>query len=176
MTVYLFADLRDGGGVKAHYLYYDWIFTPEAISIDTVESMAVLNDKQTGYVGAIKVKSTLNSTTAEYLKLEILNNEQQVVYTDENYDGETIVSQGLLNNAGYNAKIYYKDNEYPQGKSVDQYVFVNKLTDPTVYDEGKYTFINDAIYCFKLGSDYATNYAGSSFISRRGPAWYRVRA
>ena len=110
--------------------------------------------------------TTLASDTAEYIKLEILDGEETVVYTDENFDGYAVVSQGIFNKAGYTVKVYYKDAGYPQGKSIDRYVYVGELSQPSLYEEDYYAFVNDGIYWFKLDGDNENYAAVDSFVVR----------
>ncbi len=166
VRVYLYADLNDGYGVRVHYLYTDWIITPEVLLVNEIEQTSVLNATQTGYVGAIKVDVQLLSSSAEFIKLEILNAEQQVVYTDQNFDGSDTVSSGIFNKAGYTVKIYYKDNEYPEGKSVERYVYVGELSSPSFEELDEYTFVNDVIYSFKF-KPYDNNYAAVDGVTVR---------
>lgn len=166
LYVYLFADLHDGNGVRAHYLYSDWITTPQVLTVDEIESTTVRNAKDTGYVGAIKVETTLSSTSAEYVKLEILNGKEEVVYTDENFDGSEVVSQGIYNSTGYTVKVYYKDNEYPDGRYIEEYVYVGRLDNPHFHDEETYAFINDGIYSFQLDGTGGNIAAVDSFTVR----------
>ena len=166
LYVYLFADLHDGNGVCAHYLYGDWIMTPEVLTVNQIKSTTVKNEKGTGYVGAIQVDTKLESDTAEYVKLEILNSDNEVVYTDENFDGSDVVSQGVYNSKGYTVKVYYKDNEYPEGRYVEEYVYVSALDNPHFHDEESYAFINDGIYSFQLDGEGTNIAAVDSFTVR----------
>ena len=159
VIVYLYGDLHDGNGVRVHNLYYDWITTEEALTYNEANGVIVLNSKGTGYIGAVKVNTTLNSSTASYVKLEILNTDDQVVYTDFEYNGSAVVTDGILNKANYTVRVHYKDNEYLDGRYVDEWIYVAKLTDPSVENLDYYTFVNDAIYSFEMSS-YSDNYAG----------------
>ena len=166
VIVYIYADLHDGNGVCPHALYYSYIFTPEVLTINEVDGAIVLNDKETAYIGAINVDTTLNSNTAEYVKLEILDKNNVVVYTDTEFDGSAVVTEGILNGTNYTVRVHYKDNEYPEGKYVDRWIYVDKLTDPSISNADYYTFVNDAIYSFDISS-YNNNFADvDSFIIR----------
>ena len=73
VIVYLYADLHDGNGVSAHILSEQWIQTPEAITVSNISETLLYDSVKDGYYGTIKVNTSLNSTTAEYIKLEILD-------------------------------------------------------------------------------------------------------
>lgn len=149
--VYLYADLHDGNGVTAHILFEQHILTLEAISVGEVSGTLLYNSEKDGYYGAIKVNTTLNSTTAEYIKLEILKDDE-VVYTDTSYNGTATVSEGILCGNSYTVRVYYKDTEYTQGKYVEESAWINSLGTPWYYDADVYTFVNDAVYYFILGN------------------------
>ncbi|MBE5765453.1 MAG: hypothetical protein E7339_07675 [Clostridiales bacterium] len=149
--VYLYADLHDGNGVTAHILFEQHILTPEAITVGEVNGTLLYNSEKDGYYGAIKVNTTLNSNTAEYIKLEILKGDE-VVYTDTSFNGTATVSEGILCGNSYDIRVYYKDTEYPEGKYVEQNAWINYLGTPWYYDAGVYTFVNDAVYYFILGN------------------------
>ncbi|MBO5223113.1 MAG: hypothetical protein J6C23_01210 [Clostridia bacterium] len=149
--VYLYADLHDGNGVTAHILFEQHILTPEAITVGEVNGTLLYNSEKDGYYGAIKVNTTLNSNTAEYIKLEILKGDE-VVYTDTNFNGTATVSEGILCGNSYTVRVYYKDTEYTQGKYVEESAWINSLGTPWYYDADVYTFVNDAVYYFILGN------------------------
>ena len=149
--VYLYADLHDGNGVTAHILFEQHILTPEAITVDEVNGTLLYNSEKDGYYGAIKVNTTLNSNTAEYIKLEILKGDE-VVYTDTNFNGTATVSEGILCGNSYSVRVYYKDTEYTQGKYIEESAWVDSLGTPWYYDAGVYTFVNDAVYYFQLSN------------------------
>ena len=151
ITVYLYADLHDGNGVTAHILFEQHILTPEAITVGEVNGTLLYNSEKDGYYGAIKVNTTLNSNTAEYIKLEILKGDE-VVYTDTNFNGTATVSEGILCGNSYSVRVYYKDTEYTQGKYIEESAWINYLGTPWYYDAGVYTFVNDAVYYFILGN------------------------
>ena len=152
ITVYLYADLHDGNGVTAHILFEQTIQTPEAITVDEVNGTLLYNSEKDGYYGAIKVNTTLNSNTAEYIKLEILNGEQEVVYTDTSYNGTATVSEGILCGNSYTVRVYYKDTEYTQGKYIEENAWVEYLGTPWYQEAGGYAFVNDAVYYFQLSN------------------------
>ena len=87
----------------------------------------------------------------------------EVVYTDTEFNGEATVTQGIFNNAGYTVKVYYKDDGYEEGRAIERWVYLSKLSEPSFRNEGNYTFVNDAIYYFELGSDN-DNYAATSKV------------
>ena len=161
--VYLYADLHDGNGVTAHILFEQHIYTPAAISVDEVSGTLLYNSEKDGYYGAIKVNTTLNSTTAEYIKLEILKDDE-VVYTDTNFNGTTTVSEGILCGNSYVVRVYYKDTEYPEGKYVEESAWINSLGTPWYQEAGVYTFVNDAVYYFQLSNGDENYPAIDSFI------------
>ena len=162
--VYLYADLHDGNGVAAHILFEQHIRTPEAITVGEINGALLYNSEKDGYYGAIKVNTTLNSNTAEYIKLEILNGEEQVIYTDESYNGSATISEGVLCGNSYMVRIYYKDTEYPEGKYIEESAWVNSLGTPWYYDAEVYTFVNDAVYYFILGNGDNNYPAIDSFV------------
>ena len=166
VIVYLYADLHDGMGLRAHYLLHDWVETESAIELVEVESDAVMNEKNTGYVGALRVKAELKSPTASFVRLEILDKGGEVVYTDTDFDGSDIVSDGILNNAFYTVRVYYKDNEYPEGKYVEEVRKVMPLSELWLGEDGKYTFVNDAIYKFDFNTESENYPAVDSFVIR----------
>lgn len=166
VIIYLYADLHDGNGVRAHTLYEDWITTEKAIEVIEIESTTVMNDKNTGYVGAITVETELKSQTASYVKLEILNEDEEVVYTDADFDGSAVVTDGILNNAFYTVRVYYKDNEYPDGKYVEETCKVMELRELWLGEHDAYTFVNDAIYRFEFETDEENYPAPEGFVIR----------
>ncbi len=166
LVIYLFADLHDGGGVRAHYLRVEWINASAAITVDEMDQSAVQNPTKTGYYKAIKVKTTLLSPTAEYIKLEILTEEGEVLYTDTAYGGTATVTEGIRCGHSHLVRVYYKDTEYPEGKYVEHRVYVDQLADPNLTDETVYGFVNDAIYSFKLYNEYESFAAVNGFTVR----------
>ncbi len=166
IIVYVYADLHDGYGVHPHGIAYMYTFTPEVLVINEIDGAIVSNEQGTGYIGAVKVSTTLNSNTAEYVKLEILDANENVVYTNYQFDGEEVVTDGILNGKNYTVCVYYKDNEYPQGKYVDRWIYVDKLVDPTADEVDYYTFVDKGIFSFEFTS-YSDKYAGvDSFVVR----------
>ena len=149
--VYLYADLHDGNGVTAHILFEQHIRTPEAITVGEVNGTLLYNSEKDGYYGAIKVNTTLNSNTAEYIKLEILKDDE-VVYTDTSFNGAATVSNGILCGNSYTVRVYYKDTEYPEGKYIEENAWINYLGTPWYQEAGVYTFVNDAVYYFQLSN------------------------
>ena len=149
--VYLYADLHDGNGVTAHILFEQHILTPEAITVGEVNGTLLYNSEKDGYYGAIKVNTTLNSNTAEYIKLEILKGDE-VVYTDTNFNGTATVSEGILCGNSYRVRVYYKDTEYPEGKYIEESAWINYLGTPWYQEAGVYTFVNDAVYYFQISN------------------------
>ena len=152
ITVYLYADLHDGNGVTAHILFEQTIRTPEAITVGEVNGTLLYNSEKDGYYGAIKVNTTLNSNTAEYIKLEILKGDE-VVYTDTNFNGTATVSEGILCGNSYSVRVYYKDTEYPEGKYIEENAWVEYLGTPWYQEDGGYAFVNDAVYYFQLNNN-----------------------
>ena len=151
ITVYLYADLHDGNGVTAHILFEQTIQTPSAITVEEINGKLLYNSEKDGYYGAIKVNTTLNSNTAEYIKLEILKGDE-VVYTDTNFNGTATVSEGILCGNSYSVRVYYKDTEYPDGKYVEESAWLSYLGTPWYQEAGVYTFVNDAVYYFQLSN------------------------
>ena len=163
ITVYLYADLHDGNGVSAHVLFEQYVRTPKAITVNELEGVLLYNAAKDGYYGAVKVNTALNSSTAEYIKLEIILNDQ-VVYTDNGYNGSAIISENILCGNNYNVRVYYKDNEYPDGKYVDEYAWVRYLGTPWYTDDGVYTFVKDAVYYFEINNNDENYPAVESFV------------
>ena len=163
ITVYLYADLHDGNGVTAHILFEQHILTPEAITVGEANGTLLYNSEKDGYYGAIKVNTTLNSTTAEYIKIEILKDDE-VVYTDTSYNGTATISEGILCGNSYTVRVYYKDTEYPEGKYIEENAWIDSLGTPWYYDAGVYTFVNDAVYYFILGNGDNNYPAIDSFV------------
>ena len=151
ITVYLYADLHDGNGVTAHILFEQTIRTPEAITVGEVQGTLLYDSVKDGYYGAIKVNTTLNSNTAEYIKLEILKDDE-VVYTDTSFNGTATVSNGILCGNSYTVRVYYKDTEYPEGKYIEESAWINYLGNPWYQEAGGYAFVNDAVYYFQLSN------------------------
>ena len=150
--VYIYADLHDGKGVSTHIIYENSIRTPEAIHVDKMEGAILYDSAKDGYHGAVVVKSTLNSATAEYIKLEVIFN-GEVIYTDNSYNGTATISEGILCGSSYDVRIYYKDTEYPDGKYVEDYVWVSYLGDPWYQNNGFYSFVNDGVFYFELNNN-----------------------
>ena len=156
--VYLYADLHDGNGVTAHTLFDRTISTPEAITASDISGALIYDSQKDGYYGAVKVNTVLNSQTAQYIKLEILDGEESVIYTSNTYSGSATVSDGILNGESYKVRVYYKDTEYPDGKYIEEYVWLDSLRDPEFYDVETYVFVKDAVLYFKLRNN-DNNYA-----------------
>ena len=152
VIVYLYGDLHDGRGVFAHVLQGRHFLTSEAITRGEIIGTLLYNAQKDGYYGAIKVNTTLNSQTAEYIKLEILDREGSVVYTDTHYNGAATVSEGILCGTDYTVRVYYKDTEYPEGKYIEENVWVEYLGTPWYQEAGGYGFVNDAVYYFQLSN------------------------
>jgi len=152
ITLYLYADLHDGNGVTAHILFEQHIRTPKAITVENVSGVLLYDSVKDGYYGAIKVNTTLNSVTAEYIKLEILKDDE-VVYTDTSFNGTATISEGIWCGNSYDIRVYYKDTEYPEGKYVEENTWINYLGTPWYQKAGAYTFVNDAVYYFQLNNN-----------------------
>ncbi len=163
ITVYLYADLHDGNGVTAHILFEQTVRTSEAITVGEVSGTLLYNSEKDGYYGAIKVNTTLNSNTAEYIKLEILKDDE-VVYTDTSYNGTATISEGILCGNSYSVRVYYKDTEYTQGKYIEESAWINYLGTPWYQEAGVYTFVNDAVYYFQLSNGDENYPAIDSFV------------
>ena len=175
ITVYLYADLHDGKGVIAHILLEQYIITSGAITVNEVKGTLLYNSEKDGYYGAIKVNTTLNSNTAEYIKLEILKDDE-VVYTDTSYNGTATISEGILCGNSYTVRVYYKDNEYTQGKYVEENAWINYLGTPWYNDADVYTFVNDAVHYFRINNGDGDYPAIESFTyklySEDSARWY----
>ncbi len=153
VTVYLYADLHDGNGVSAHVLYEQMLRTPQAITVNEMSGVLLYDSAKDGYYGALRVKTVLNSPSAQYIKLEILNDQEQVVYTDTTFNGTATVSDGILCGSSYTVRVYYKDTEYPEGKYAEEYAWISYLGTPWYQNEGAYTFVNDAVFHFQLNNN-----------------------
>ena len=151
VTVYLYADLHNGNGVTAHVLYERNIQTTQVITLDEIDGALLYDSEKDGYYGAIKVNTTLNSNTAEYIKLEILK-DNEVVYADTTYNGTATVSAGILCGNSYNVRVYYKDIEYPEGKYVEENVWIDNLGTPWYSQEGTYSFASDMVHYFQFNN------------------------
>ena len=175
ITVYLYADLHDGNGVTAHILFEQSIQTPSAITVDEVSGTLLYNSEKDGYYGAIKVNTTLNSNTAEYIKLEILKDDE-VVYTDTSYNGTATISEGILCGNSYTVRVYYRDTEYPEGKYLEEFAWISYLGNIWYCEDDVYTFVNDAVYHFQINNG-DENYPAIEnlvlkFYSDESPRWY----
>ena len=175
ITVYLYADLHDGNGVTAHILFEQSIHTPSAITVDEVSGTLLYNSEKDGYYGGVKVNTTLNSNTAEYIKLEILK-EDEVVYTDTNFNGTATVSEGILCGNSYRVRVYYKDTEYPEGKYIEESAWINYLGTPWYNEADVYTFVDDAVYYFRINNGDSNYPAIDSLVlklySEESARWY----
>ncbi len=144
VIVYLYADLHDGNGVKAHVIARDWVETAEAITVNKIEGDVTYLESEDRHCAKIDVSTTLNSASASYLKLEILDETKQtVVYSNENFNGTETVTKNILNASVYYVRVYYKDTEYPEGKYIEEHVYVvalgqgwlSRLTYYPLYDD-----------------------------------------
>ncbi len=150
--VYVYADLHDGNGVSAHILEQISIWTPNAITENTIDTDRDYDAENDRYYPVINVSTTLNSTTAEYIKLEVTDNNGTVVYTNNEYNGTDKVT-GLLSETDYNVRVYYKDNEYPEGKYIERSLWTPGFYDVYLFDSGHYALYDDAVIWFRLGNN-----------------------
>ena len=153
VTVYLYADLHDGKGVTTHVLYEKTVRTPMAISVDNIDGELLYDSQKDGYYGAVQVNTALNSASASYIKLEILDDREQVIYTDTSFNGSATVSKNIGCGTSYTVRVYYKDTEYPDGKFIEENVWIDNLGTPWYQEAGMYSFVNDAVYYFQLNNN-----------------------
>ena len=157
LTVYLYADLHDGRGVRAHILFEKNLKAEKAITVDEISGSLLYNAEKDGYYSAISISTTLNSDTAEYIKLEILNGNDEVVFTDNNYNGTAVVSSGISGGNSYTVRVYYKDTEYSQGRYAEAYVWTDSVGVPWYSEAGTYPLVNDVVHHFQL-TNFDENY------------------
>ncbi|MBR2970295.1 MAG: hypothetical protein IKC48_00650, partial [Clostridia bacterium] len=147
--VYLYADLHDGYGVRAHTVYLYELATLSAVEELTVEAGYYSNFAIDGFVEAdsglsIEAWASLVSQTATFDRLEVWKGEEKV-HEDEFY-GYTIV-EGLLAETEYLVKVYYSDNEYTEHYA-DCYVTTLSLEVPEMNLNEKNSFIDAAALVF----------------------------
>ncbi len=152
--IFLYADLHDGNGVVAHNVGQASFNTPPAITKDACEEVREYDASLDRHYSSIHVQTTLNSATAQYMRLEILENvDQPAIYVNESYDGEETITDGLHAGQGYTVRVYYKDTEYPDGKYLEESVWISYLYDVYLFDEEYYSLPNDLVFNFRLGSN-----------------------
>ena len=152
IVVYLYADLHDGNGVYTHILFTKSLESSEALTVDEISGSLLFDAERDGYYAAIRVNTTLNSDTASYLRLEILNDEGRAVYTDPGYNGTASVSKGIAGGSAYSVRVYYKDTEYPDGKFIEEHVWVDHIGTPWYREDGMYPLVSDAVHHFQLNN------------------------
>ncbi len=161
LRVYLYGDLNDGNGVTAHTLC-EYGFTTESVfERFTVEGVIAYDELKERYLGKIKLDLSFISPSAEFIKVEIYNDDYenpQLIATVEDFDGTLSISDGILNGRSYNIKIYYKDTEYPEGKCRETNAWVSSLGEVYSFDEEYYSIYNDLVFSLNLGNN-DENYA-----------------
>ena len=159
VIAYVFGDAHDGNGVKTHIIYNTTFTTPSVIEINTIANKVLYNEEKNGYYNVIEIDTTLNSQTASYIKAEVIDkNTGDIVYTNNEYNGYSVIDQGLKENGDYAVKVYYKDSEYPNGKYIEEHVFVQSLGKCFFSDKHSYDFTDDAIITFHYDNN-DNNYA-----------------
>ncbi len=152
-VIYLYADLHDGRGVTAHMLYYSSIITESAIELVKLDVGMKYDSEEKRYYPEISVKTVLNNESTQYIKLELYDKDGNLFYTDFNFDGEALISDGILNGADTKVKIYYAADEYPQGRSIEKAIYVYALGEISLYDSSYYSTVDSVIYRFRLGNE-----------------------
>ncbi len=161
--IYLYGDLHDGNGVSAHTLYQEGFYTQSVIDNDTysVEGEIAYDNDLDRYLAQISLNVSLISPTAEFIKVEVYSGDYYsptLITTLNSFNGIAKITDGILNGESYDVKIYYRDNEYPEGKCITESVYITSLGSVYKYDEEYYSIYNDLVLNFTLGNN-DENYA-----------------
>ena len=157
IIVYLFGDLHDGEGVKAHPIASYYITTESAVEYFEVKADYYSKADYTEFGGeeadsglSISVDFYLTSQTARYDRLEIYKG-NELILTDESFAYYKTYDDFLAQTT-YLVRIYYSDNEYTE-HYVEEYVTTGRMEVPKMDLQGKYAFLNSALFTF----DYIQN-------------------
>jgi len=154
--VYIYGDLHDGAGVVAHVISEAYFTTKSAVDYFEVEADYYHNwdfpeigvEADSGL--CVNVDASLTSDTAAFDRLELYKGEE-LVYTNEEFFGNDGI-EDLLADTEYTVRIYFSDNDYSE-HYVEKTVTTGRMTKPEVELQGKYAFLNSALFTF----DYIQN-------------------
>ena len=157
IIVYLFGDLHDGAGVKAHAIASYYVSTKSVVEFFEVEADYYCEADFTEWGGneadsglSINVNAFLSSPTARFDRLELYRGDELVYTKEEFYSYDTI--KDLLANTTYRVRLYFSDDNYSE-HYVEEYVTTGKMSVPEMDLQNKYAFLNSALFTF----DYIQN-------------------
>lgn len=153
VEVYIYGDLHDGEGVKLHTIKQEQFTTLSAIDYFEVEAgyyskwgfPEMGEEADSGL--SISVSLYLTSNTATYDRLELYKGEE-LVYTNDNFSYSQEI-QDLLAETTYTVRIYYSDTDYSE-HYVEREVTTGRMDKPEMDLQGKYSFVNSALFTFNL--------------------------
>ncbi len=155
-AIFLYGDVHNGSGLTCLQIAGDYIHTQSVLTINQVEGVIEYDDDLDKYVGAIKLDCELISPTAEFMKVEVYDDNYEtpnLITTLDDFSGVALVSKDILNGQSYNVRIYYKDTEYPEGIYTEEYVWISSLRDSYLFDEEFYSIYDDLVLSFKIGNN-----------------------
>ncbi len=161
--VYLYGDTHDGNGVSTHTVYQYGFMTQSVFNQETftVEEVIEYDTEADRYLGKININAEFISPTAQFIKVEVYDDDYenpQLLTTVDDFTGSAKISENILNGQSYNVKIYYKDNEYPDGRCKEESVWVSYLGTAYASDEEFYSVYNDLVFNVTIGNN-DQNYA-----------------
>ena len=153
VEVYIYGDLHDGEGVKLHTLSSRQITTQSAIDYFEVEAgyyskwgfPEMGEEPDSGL--SISVSLYLTSNTATYDRLELYKG-SELVYTNEEFNYSEEI-QDLLADTEYTVRVYYSDTDYSE-HFIEKTVITGRMDKPEMNLQGKYSFLNSALFTFDL--------------------------
>ena len=150
VMAFMLGDAHDGQGVTVHTITWKYLSTDSAVDVIMASDIAY-DDQQGKYVPAIEVDTTVNDPTFTLTKVELYDwDSEELVYSSE-YDGEIVITEGLLANHSYNARVYYK-NASNKEQYYQSYISTIGLDSPWVKQEMSYGMLNHAILGFDFGN------------------------
>ncbi len=166
VSAILYADLHDGRGVSAHVISEHHFRTENALEVRTVDSSITYADGK--HLPQIEIDAILKSPSASFVKLELYDEHTKELFrTYTDFNGKMNITDGIICARDYRVLIYYKDDEYPEGKVSEHYVWTSSLWEPYIgLDYNNYSIGNDAIINFEMGNgdDNFANIVGFTLV------------
>ena len=151
VEVYIYGDLHDGEGVRAHTVALNQVTTESDVDYFIAEAgyYSKWGDPELGEEPdsglSVNVSLYLKSSTATYDRLELYKGEE-LVYTNNEFAYSEAI-ENLLANTQYTVRIYYSDENYSEHYA-EQTVVTGRMEAPKVELQGEYPFLSSALFTF----------------------------